>query len=182
MSQEDTGDSAINKMVSLIIERSKSGSANLSNPTLAEKVEPGYLVRLASEIENANNFVFHAACGQLKIIEEQMNSLRKRALRILIDTKLSSTLNSLPCNFSKIPGHVYSVYQKPDSTYYISMISPEEWSYNSPHRFVGSYKFESCMKWSPVDENSASSAILCWIRNDEEENFTLADASANLGI
>lgn len=54
-----------------------------------------------------------------------MNSLRKRALRILIDTKLSSTLNSLPCNFSKIPGHVYSVYQKPDSTYYISMISPE---------------------------------------------------------
>lgn len=58
----------------------------------------------------------------------------------------------------------------------------QEWSYNSPHRFVGSYKFESCMKWSPVDENSASSAILCWIRNDEEENFTLADASANLGI
>lgn len=42
-------------MVSLIIERSKSGSANLSNPALAEKVEPGYLVRLASEIENVPN-------------------------------------------------------------------------------------------------------------------------------
>lgn len=84
-----------------------------------------FLVITRNFIFKADNFVFHAAHGKLKIIEEQMAFLRKQAMQILVETKINSVLHSLPCNFSKKPGHVYSVYQKSDGSYQFSMISPE---------------------------------------------------------
>lgn len=54
-----------------------------------------------------------------------MNALKQQALQILVETKISSVLHSLPCNFQKHSGHAYSVYKKPSGECYFSMISPE---------------------------------------------------------
>ncbi len=64
-----------------------------------------------------------------------MAVLKQQAVQILVEAKINSILNSLPCNFSKKVGHVYAVYEKSDGSQYFSMISPEV-------NFFGSSKVE----------------------------------------
>lgn len=113
----------------------------------------------------------------------------------MIETKINAKLHSLPCNFSKKAGHIYTVYEKPSGECYLSMLSPQviiilnynyeryhsiqdcmnivsffclkEWGNTCPHNFIGSYKLDAGMTWNPVDEYSAGSALQKWISSDE---------------
>ncbi|XP_065219893.1 uncharacterized protein C1orf50 homolog [Planococcus citri] len=167
--EEDDFNRSLSTALNYIEKRNKEDHVVLvdGGEKLAEKVEPGYLVKLAEEIEKANDFVFHNACGKLKVIEEQMNFLKRQACKVLAETKINAKLHSLPCNFSKKTGQIYTVYEKPSGECYLSMLSPREWGANCPHNFIGSYKLNAGMSWNPVDEYSANGALQKWISPDE---------------
>lgn len=66
--------------------------------------------------------------------------------------KRDAQLHHIACNFTKVPGHVYHLYEKPDSTRYLSMLSPQDWGGQSPHPHVASYKLEYDHSWTPLEE------------------------------
>lgn len=66
--------------------------------------------------------------------------------------KRDAQLHHAACNFTKVPGHIYHLYEKRDGTYYFSMLSPQEWGGNSPHHHIGSYQLEYDHSWTPLEE------------------------------
>lgn len=89
---------------------------------------------------------------------------------VISEAKLSKELNSVACNFVKIPGHIYHLYERPSGQKYLSMLSPEvkpdfhqflrkfyvffifqEWA-NPPHKFMGSYSFKADLSWQEANQ------------------------------
>ena len=67
--------------------------------------------------------------------------------------KRDAQLHHAACNFSKVPGHVYHLYERPDGTCYFSMLSPEEWGAGKcPHEHLGSYQLEYDHSWTPLEQ------------------------------
>ena len=48
--------------------------------------------------------------------------------------------------FLPIVGHIYHVYEKPDGSFFMSMIDPNSWN----QKFVGSTRLESTNKWVKI--------------------------------
>lgn len=46
-------------------------------------------------------------------------------------------------NFQPIVGQTYHLYERPDSTLFLSMIDPSQWK----QKFIGSFKLDSTGKW-----------------------------------
>ena len=61
-------------------------------------------------------------------------------------------LHHAACNFTKVPGQVYHLYEKPDMTCYFSMLSPQEWGNSCPHNHKGSYRLEYDHSWTPLEQ------------------------------
>lgn len=110
------------------------------------------LVDLAREIAEADQMLGNVVHGKLKVIAEQMKTLQQEARSILERSARDQQLHRARCNFKRQPGKIYHLYSKDDDTPYFSMLSPEEWGGDPPHRFIGSYRLESDMSWTPVEE------------------------------
>jgi hypothetical protein len=65
------------------------------------------------------------ACSKLQMIAEQVRFLRQQAHKILLEAKQNSDLHHAACNFRKLPGHVYHLYERSSGQQYFSMLSPE---------------------------------------------------------
>ena len=61
-------------------------------------------------------------------------------------------LHHAACNFTKIPGHTYHLYEKEDESCYFSMLSPQDWGKSCPHRYLESYRLEYDHSWTPCKE------------------------------
>ena len=66
--------------------------------------------------------------------------------------KRDAQLHHAACNFTKIPGHIYHLYEKEDESCYFSMLSPDDWGKQCPHKHVGSYKLEHDHSWTLLEE------------------------------
>lgn len=110
------------------------------------------LVDLAREIAEADQMLGNVVHGKLKVIAEQMKTLQQEARSILERSARDQQLHRARCNFKRQPGKIYHLYSMDDDTRYFSMLSPEEWGGEPPHRFIGSYRLESDMSWTPVEE------------------------------
>lgn len=110
------------------------------------------LVDMAREIAEADRMLGSVTHGKLKVIAEQMKALQKEAHAILEQSARDQRLHRARCNFQRQPGNTYHLYSKADESLYFSMLAPEEWGGEPPHRFVGSYRLESDMSWTPVEE------------------------------
>ena len=110
------------------------------------------LVDLAREIEQADNMLGNVVHAKLKVIAEQMKALQQEAQSILEASARDQQLHRARCNFKRQPGKIYHLYGKADDSLYFSLLSPQEWGGEPPHRFVGSYRLESDMSWTPVEE------------------------------
>ena len=66
--------------------------------------------------------------------------------------KRDAQLHHAACNFSKVPGHIYHLYEKEDETCFFSMLSPEEWGSSCPHHHLGSYRLEYDHSWTPLEQ------------------------------
>ena len=115
---------------------------------LAPQVE---LVDLARQISEADAMVNARVSAKLKVIADQIKSLQAEARSVLEEAQLDQDLHRAECNFKRIPGKIYHLYQKTNGKTYFSMLSPDDWQGRSPHEYINSYRLENDMSWLPVE-------------------------------
>lgn len=100
------------------------------------------LVDRAREIENAMEFVETGVHGKIDLIAKQIRALQKEAEEILTAAQRDVRLHTAKCNFEKQIGGIYHLYEKNGNEIYFSILSPNDWGGNPPHKFLGSYCLE----------------------------------------
>ena len=126
-----------------------------TSPYPVSRLAPGFgLVDIAREIEQADKIVSGRLGAQLHVIAEQVKSLQAQAREILEQAKSDQRLHHARCAFRRIPGHVYHLYEEPDGGVAFSMLSPDDWGGSPPKPFVGSYRLENDMSWTPAESIS----------------------------
>jgi len=122
-----------------------------SSPYPVSRLAPGFgLVDLAREIEQADQMVGARLGAQLQVIAEQVKALQAQAREILQQARADQRLHHARCTFRRIPGRVYHLYEEPDGGLAFSMLSPDDWRGKPPKPFLGSYRLESDMSWTPA--------------------------------
>ena len=123
-----------------------------SSPYPVSRLAPGFgLVDLAREIEQADQHVASRLEAQLRVIADQVKALQAQARDILQQAKSDQRLHHARCAFRRIPGHVYHLYREADGTAAFSMLSPDDWGGRPPKPFLGSYRLENDMSWTPAE-------------------------------
>ena len=135
--------------------------------------DPMDLVELARSVQQADKFVRATTSGKLQVIVDTIRSLQDQvcvyvcvnscaghsplhhcctqARNILETAKRDSQLHHAACNFTKVPGKMYHLYERSDGSTYFSMLSPRDWGSSCPHVFVGSYRLEHDHSWTEAD-------------------------------
>ncbi|XP_066302747.1 uncharacterized protein C1orf50 homolog [Branchiostoma lanceolatum] len=114
--------------------------------------DPHDLVELATQVQKADEFTRANATNRLQTIAEQIKFLQEQARRVLVEAKRDAELHHAACNFKKIPGKIYYLYKRQSGQTYFSMLSPTEWGPSCPHEFLGAYRLEYDMSWTPSDK------------------------------
>uniref|UniRef100_A0A3B5RB04 DUF2452 domain-containing protein n=1 Tax=Xiphophorus maculatus TaxID=8083 RepID=A0A3B5RB04_XIPMA len=105
-----------------------------------------------SQVQKGDDFVKANACNKLTVIADQIRYLQEQAKKVLEEAKRDADLHHAACNIVKKPGNMYYLYQRPSGQKYFSIISPKEWGPSCPHPFLGAFKLQPDMSWTPVDE------------------------------
>uniref|UniRef100_A0A336M691 CSON010839 protein n=1 Tax=Culicoides sonorensis TaxID=179676 RepID=A0A336M691_CULSO len=117
------------------------------------KKSPNDLVELAQQIQNADLHVRNTASAKLTVIAEQIHFLQQQATRILEEAAMSKELHhGAACNFKKVPGKIYHLYERKSGQRYFSMLSPDEWGDGLQDVYLDSYRLEFDQSWTPVDK------------------------------
>lgn len=119
---------------------------------LAPAVE---LVDLAKQIGDADRMVGTRVSAKLQVIADQIKALQAEARTVLEEARNDQELHRADCNFQRKPGSTYHLYRRDDGSQYFSMLSPQDWRGSPPHRFVGTYRLENDMSWTPADKLDA---------------------------
>lgn len=128
------------------------GVVHLAGDIPPAKVPRVDLVELAQQIQMADDFVQSSVANKLTVIVEQVRLLQKQAQAILEEGKRNAQLHRAACNFKKVPGSTYYLYRRSTEQEYFSMIKPEEWGSSCPHEFLGGYRLEFDMSWTPLED------------------------------
>ena len=83
---------------------------------------------------NSNNY------AKLKVLFKQMESIKREIEEVVKESVETENLEKIKCNFKKIPGKNYYLYQNPDNEAFFSMLSPKEW--NSKNNFIEEYFYD----------------------------------------
>ncbi len=125
--------------------------ADHSAPYPVSRLAPSFgLVDLAREIEQADQMVSNRLGSQLQVIAEQVKALQTQARQILEQAHADQRLHHARCAFRRIPGRTYHLYEEPDGGLSFSMLSPDDWRGRPPKPFLGSYRLENDMSWTPA--------------------------------
>lgn len=113
---------------------------------------PIQLVDLAREIEKADRMIATRISAKLRVISDQIKQLQDQAREVLENAKLDQNLHRVACSFKRIPGKIYYLYAKENDNRYFSMLSPDDWHGSPPDVFIGSYRLEADMSWTPAEK------------------------------
>lgn len=114
--------------------------------------DPTDLVQLATQVQKGDEFIKANACNKLTVIADQIRYLQEQARKVLEEAKRDADLHHAACNIVKKPGNTYYLYERPSGQKYFSIISPKEWGPSCPHSFVGAFKLQFDMSWTPLEE------------------------------
>jgi hypothetical protein len=134
---------------SSIVLSNKDSSYPISR--ISAKFEPVNQLEVYKEAEKFLSLVEKA---KLTVIVDQIKNLQKEARKIIMESQKNFDLHRASCQFIKRPGHTYYLYDRGQNDTYFSLISPQEWGENCPHKYVGSYRLEDDYSWSSVDEET----------------------------
>ncbi len=124
-----------------------------ASPYPVSRLAPAFdLVDLAKQINQADQMVNTRVSAKLKVIADQIKALQQEARSVLEEAQKDQELHRAQCNFKRIPGKIYHLYAKADGTRYFSMLSPEDWRGNPPHEYLGAYRLENDMSWTPAEK------------------------------
>jgi len=128
------------------------GSARTSPYPVSRLASTIDLVDVAREIAQADAMVNTKVSSKLQVIADQIKALQEEARKVLEQAKTDQDLHRAHCNFKRIAGKVYHLYEKADGSLHFLMVGPEDWGGAPPHRFAGSYRLENDMSWTNVDD------------------------------
>lgn len=114
--------------------------------------DPMDLVALAEQVQKGDDFVKANAGNKLTVIADQIRYLQEQARKVLVEAKRDADLHHAACNIVKKPGTMYYLYQRPSGQKYFSIISPKEWGPSCPHPYLGAFKLQYDMSWTPIEE------------------------------
>nr|XP_045004849.1 uncharacterized protein C1orf50 homolog isoform X3 [Jaculus jaculus] len=100
----------------------------------------------------ADEFIRANASNKLTVIAEQIQHLQEQARKVLEEARRDADLHHVPCNMVKKPGNIYYLYRRESGQQYFSIISPEEWGTSCPHDFLGAYKLQHDLSWTPYED------------------------------
>ncbi|XP_043853433.1 uncharacterized protein C1orf50 homolog [Dromiciops gliroides] len=136
------------------------GPANPTDPSVPALVSPYHthrvgnpedLVELAQQVQKADEFIRANATNKLIVIAEQIRHLQTQARKVLEEAHRDAELHHAACNMVKKPGNIYYLYKRENGQQYFSIISPKEWGASCPHDFLGAYKLQHDLSWTPFD-------------------------------
>ena len=144
-----------------------------SSPYPVSRLAPPMpLVDLAREIEKADQMIATRISSKLQVISDQIKKLQDQARDVLEKAKHDQSLHRIRCSFKRIPGHTYHLYQKDADSRYFSMLSPEDWHGEPPDTYIGPFRLEGDMSWTPADEKQSQDTfnelVNEFIRNQDE--------------
>lgn len=119
---------------------------------------PISLVDTAREIERADQMIQATASAQLQVIADQIRSLQEQAAQVLDQAHKDAALHRARCNFTRVVGKVYHLYEASDGELFFSMLSPEDWNGAPPHPHRGSYRLEADQSWTDANDLEAIDA------------------------
>ncbi|HKJ65337.1 MAG TPA: DUF2452 domain-containing protein [Desulfopila sp.] len=123
------------------------------SPYPVSRLAPAFeLVDLAEEIAKADDLLSMQTGGKLKLLADQIRRLQEEAHTLLEKTRRDQQLHRAECNFRKKPGQIYHLYKKKDQSLIISMLSPADWGGRKPYGYEGSFRLESDMGWTEMDD------------------------------
>ncbi|XP_077458840.1 uncharacterized protein C1orf50 homolog [Stigmatopora argus] len=150
--------------VTLVESSLAPGGLELVNSYETTKVgDPMDLVALATQLQKSDDFIKANTCNKLSIIADQIRYLQEVAKNVLEEAKRDAELHHAACNIVKKTGNIYYLYQRSSGQKYFSIISPKEWGRSCPHLFVGAFKLQHDMSWTPeddVDKKDAEMAMM----------------------
>ncbi|XP_033082723.1 uncharacterized protein C1orf50 homolog [Trachypithecus francoisi] len=114
--------------------------------------DPLDLVALAEQVQKADEFIRANATNKLTVIAEQIQHLQEQARKVLEDAHRDADLHHVACNMVKKPGNIYYLYKRESGQQYFSIISPKEWGTGCPHDFLGAYKLQHDLSWTPYED------------------------------
>lgn len=123
------------------------------------------IISLATQIHNADEAIKNNASTKLTLILEQIQFLQSQAKKILEESEEQTGLHHIACNFKKISGQIYHLYEKESGQKYFSMLSPQEWGNSSTQLFLGSYRLEADLSWTPADKIVEMNKSRQWAQN-----------------
>lgn len=135
-------------------DRSKTPNAAAPYP-LSRLSAPINLIDVAKEIQAADSVLSAVAAGKLEAIARQIRALQEQAACTLAEAQIDAELHRVRCNFKKLPGKLYHLYERPDGERYFSLLSPEDWAGKPPHAFCGSFRLEADMRFTPAEQIQA---------------------------
>ena len=91
----------------------------------------------------------YANYAKLKLINKQINSLKKEALDIIKDIEVQNKLQLIKKNFKLSCGNKYYLYEKSDNTNYLSLISPNEW--DNKDKFISAFLYDFDKQFIRID-------------------------------
>ncbi len=126
--------------------------SSATTPYPASRLAPATeLVDLAREIAAADNLLDLSSNARLRLIAAQIQTLQNQAQQILTETRRNQRLHRARCTFHRLPGRIYHLYRRHNGDLQFFMVGVDEWGGTPPHRFIGSYRLENDMRWTPVD-------------------------------
>ncbi|KAJ8259502.1 hypothetical protein GJAV_G00170050 [Gymnothorax javanicus] len=114
--------------------------------------DPMDLVALAQQVQKGDEFIRANACNRLTVIADQIRYLQEQARKVLEDAKKDADLHHAACNVVKKPGNMYYLYMRESGQRYFSILSPQDWGPSCPHEFLGAYKLQFDMSWTPLED------------------------------
>ena len=69
-----------------------------------------------------------------------MENIKREIEEVVKESIETENLEKIKCNFKKIPGKNYFLYQKPNNELFFSMLSPKEWDSNN--NFIDEYFYD----------------------------------------
>ncbi|KAK7087531.1 uncharacterized protein C1orf50 homolog isoform X1 [Littorina saxatilis] len=137
-----------------LVERSERpmGVQLVSSKKAGKTSSPTDIVELAKQVQKADEFTRANACSKLTIIADQIRYLQEQAKKALETASRDNQLHHAACNLVKRPGTMYYLYERESGQQYLSILSPQEWGASCPHEFVGAFRLEYDMSWTPIDD------------------------------
>jgi len=121
------------------------------SPYGASRLAPAIdLVDTAKQIAEADQVIGTVVNAKLEVIAEQIRNLQDQARAVLQQALSNAEMHRASCRFQKRVGETYFLYRHDDGASYFSMLSPDDWKGSPPHEFLGAFRLEADMSWSPA--------------------------------